>query len=110
MEELSCKLYNEAEPKITELEKYINDLEEDLQTISNDWENLKVENETLENNIIQKKAEAEEIINVKDDQIKLLQDSNKRLIDEIEPKEKGKDLIKLKYRIYESVQPTRRKE
>jgi len=83
---------NDDKEKIKELENYSNDLLNDLQTISNDWETLKIENEALERKINDKDTVTEDIIAVKDNQIKQLQDINKRISEEFDDKEKGKEI------------------
>jgi len=87
---------NDDKEKIKELENYSNDLLNDLQTISNDWETLKIENEALERKINDKDTVTEDIIAVKDNQIKQLQDINKRISEEFDDKEKGKVISVIK--------------
>lgn len=91
--ELKDRLHREAEPKIQGLEKEINDLLSDLNTISNEAEALKTENELMEQKLSSQISESDEIIEVKDTQIRKLQEVNKRLslsIEEYETREKAK--------------------
>lgn len=90
---LKNQLHHEAEPKIQSLEKEINDLLSDLNTISNEVETLKSENEMMDQKLSSQISESEEIIEVKDTQIRKLQEVNKRLslsIEEYETREKAK--------------------
>jgi chromosome segregation ATPase len=90
---LRDRLHHEAEPKIQVLEKEINELLSDHDNISRELESIKTENEILDQKLFLLASESDEIIDVKDTQIKQLQDNNKRLsitIEEYEINEKAK--------------------
>ena len=72
-------LRNDAEPKIHHLQKEVSGLLSDLHTASAQVETLKTENLCLKQSLEETERSSEEIIDVKDAQIKQLQDWNYRL-------------------------------
>lgn len=84
-------LKNEAEPRIEHLEKEMSELISELNALTADIEALKTENDCLKQRIEEEGERSEEIIEVKDGQIKQLKDCNQRLsatIEEYESKER----------------------
>lgn len=79
LRQFESTLRNEAEPKIHHLEKEISELLSDLHTQSADIETLKTENSCLKQRIEESERSSEEIIDIKDTQIKQLQECNRRL-------------------------------